>query len=263
MKHVYLFDIDGTLYNNKFHEIDSHLTEEFQYLVDQGDLIYLVSSRSPYEMAHLPAEFIRFPFSGMILEGGAAIYDENKQLVDARLIRNSDVKTIRNFCRENHLLWRYSGPDGNFFNSEAPKEVRHHWRKLYMVTPKTKEWVGDDVCNIIIWTDDSQTRDAIAALLPDSSKVFYSKCVEIRAPGISKESTLEKLSRHHEPCMTIAVGDGLNDVKMIKAAGYGVAVGNAKKAAKEAADEVIGSVQEEGVSSWLKKRRLKRAGTGL
>ncbi|UNT92828.1 HAD family hydrolase [Allobaculum sp. Allo2] len=100
MKHVYLFDIDGTLYNNKFHEIDSHLTEEFQYLVDQGDLIYLVSSRSPYEMAHLPAEFIRFPFSGMILEGGAAIYDENKQLVDARLIRNSDVKTIRNFCRK-------------------------------------------------------------------------------------------------------------------------------------------------------------------
>ncbi len=44
MKHVYLFDIDGTLYNNKFHEIDSHLTEEFQYLVDQGDLIFCHSS---------------------------------------------------------------------------------------------------------------------------------------------------------------------------------------------------------------------------
>ncbi|UNT92827.1 HAD family hydrolase [Allobaculum sp. Allo2] len=92
--------------------------------------------------------------------------------------------------------------------------------------------------------------------------MFYSKCVEIRAPGISKESTLEKLSRHHEPCMTIAVGDGLNDVKMIKAAGYGVAVGNAKKQPKRPPMKSLEAFRKKAYPAGS-KRRLKRAGTGL
>lgn len=46
----------------------------------------------------------------------------------------------------------------------------------------------------------------------------------------------------------IAVGDSLNDVSMIRAAGLGIAMGNAQEVVKQAADEVTLSNEEDGVS---------------
>lgn len=257
MTHIYLFDIDGTLYSNKYHEIDPELLQEFQILHDRGDKIYLVSSRSPYEMRHLPLSFLQFPFNGLVLEGGAASYDQDKGLIDARLIPNEDVKAVRNYCRDNELLWRYSGPDGNFFNSEEDPAVRTHWRKLYMTTPMVKPWIGDDVCNILIWTKDEKQQHEIRELLPESSLVFYSSCVEIRAKGVSKEDVLERIRKNNEPCRIFSFGDGMNDIEMLKRADHGVAVGNACDAVKAAADEVIDPVWDNGVTKWLKLQRQR------
>lgn len=49
----------------------------------------------------------------------------------------------------------------------------------------------------------------------------------------------------------IAVGDQRNDLSMLRAAGRGVAVGNAVPEAKAAADQVIGRHDEEGIARWI------------
>jgi len=46
---------------------------------------------------------------------------------------------------------------------------------------------------------------------------------------------------------TIAIGDSENDLGMLRAAGIGIAMGNASDDVKEASDDVTGSVQEDGV----------------
>jgi hypothetical protein len=51
---------------------------------------------------------------------------------------------------------------------------------------------------------------------------------------------------------TIAFGDGGNDSSMIKAAGLGVAMGNALESLKEAADYTTTSVDEDGVLNALR-----------
>lgn len=257
-KQAYFFDIDGTLYDNQFHQISDGLLEEFDALRQQGDDIYLMSSRSPYEAVHLPKSFIDYPYAGIILEGGAAIYDGvSKKLIDARLIPNEDVRRVHRFCRDHHLLWRYSGPDGNYFNSEPDDSTRLHWRRLYLIAPPAREWKGDDVCNLLIWTADPALQQEIQALLPDSSLVLYPDCIEVRARGISKESTVQHLKTGRGYQTVICAGDGPNDVEMLRQADYGVAVGNACREAREAADEVIGSVGTGGVSTWLNERRTK------
>ena len=50
---------------------------------------------------------------------------------------------------------------------------------------------------------------------------------------------------------TVAVGDNLNDLSMVKAAGLGVSVGNGVPRLKEAADLVIPSIQEDGVAELI------------
>lgn len=52
---------------------------------------------------------------------------------------------------------------------------------------------------------------------------------------------------------TMAIGDNVNDLSMIKAAGVGVAVGNAVEELKEAADFVTDSVGDEGFTKAIKK----------
>ena len=49
----------------------------------------------------------------------------------------------------------------------------------------------------------------------------------------------------------VAIGDELNDVRMIEWAGHGVAVANADAAVITAADEVIGSYLDDGVARFL------------
>jgi hypothetical protein len=55
-----------------------------------------------------------------------------------------------------------------------------------------------------------------------------------------------------DPQYTIAFGDGGNDTSMIKAAGIGVAMGNALDSLKAEADYITTSVDEDGVMNALR-----------
>lgn len=54
-----------------------------------------------------------------------------------------------------------------------------------------------------------------------------------------------------DPKQTVAFGDAENDIPMLKAAGVGVAMGNAADSVKAAADAVTGTNNEDGIAQWL------------
>ena len=51
----------------------------------------------------------------------------------------------------------------------------------------------------------------------------------------------------------IAIGDGYNDLSMIKFAGLGIAMGNAQEPIKKAADYITLSNEEDGVAEAINK----------
>ena len=55
------------------------------------------------------------------------------------------------------------------------------------------------------------------------------------------------------PSDVIAFGDAENDIPMLRAAGMGVAMGNASEAAKAAADFVTLSNNDDGIAAALEK----------
>ena len=79
--------------------------------------------------------------------------------------------------------------------------------------------------------------------------------IEIVRPGVSKAramlSLAEKRGIRAEEIM--ALGDSGNDVEMIRAAGIGVAMGNAIPAVKEAADEIAPPCEENGFAEAVRK----------
>ena len=79
--------------------------------------------------------------------------------------------------------------------------------------------------------------------------------VNVIAPGVSKRTALEALMAYLKvtPDQVMAVGDGPNDVQIIAAVGWGVAMGNATPELKAAARYITGDVDHDGLAEAIKK----------
>ena len=100
-----------------------------------------------------------------------------------------------------------------------------------------------------------QIQRQIADFLPEALTVvqtapFY---LEVIPDSINKGQGLIDTCRALgiDPCDAVAFGDAQNDIPMLKAAGIGVAMGNATQAVKAAADQVTDSNNEDGIATWL------------
>ena len=84
------------------------------------------------------------------------------------------------------------------------------------------------------------------------SETFFLECL---APGISKMKGLEAVAGHMNVKREeiIAFGDSDNDVSMIRYAGIGVAMGNAKENARRAADLITASNEDDGIAAVVEQ----------
>lgn len=111
------------------------------------------------------------------------------------------------------------------------------------------------------------------ALLTDGRAAFEGRAevtvshpdyLEFTAPGVHKGAALSWLAaRLAIPLSaTMAIGDQFNDLEMLALAGLGVAMGGAPDAVQAAADEVTGSIAEDGAAQAIERFVLRRPATG-
>jgi len=83
--------------------------------------------------------------------------------------------------------------------------------------------------------------------------VGWTAWLDLAPDGVTKASALEEVRRRLdvERAATLAVGDGRNDVEMLRWAGRGVAMGNAPAEVQAVADAVTGHVDEDGLAAVL------------
>lgn len=252
MKTIFFFDIDSTLYRPDLHFVPVRVIAALKSLLEQGHEVWLVSSRSLYETRPLEKSFLSLPFTGIVLEGGALVLNEKREPVLEKFIPETEVEKIRDYCSRHNLLWRYSCPSSNSYARKADADERFKVQRLYLCTPDEQPYTGQPCYNLLVWADEAMQHE-LASALENCSVVFYPECMEIRHQDASKEQAVQDiLSGRDLP--SAAFGDGMNDIGMLQTVDTGVAVGNACQALKEAADEICGSVEEEGVAVWLQEK---------
>ena len=81
----------------------------------------------------------------------------------------------------------------------------------------------------------------------------YIKWCEISKKECNKAHGIERVMEHYgmDISRCIAIGDSINDIEMIGAAGIGVAMGNADPKLKNVADYVTDSLEDDGVATAL------------
>lgn len=83
--------------------------------------------------------------------------------------------------------------------------------------------------------------------------VGYTAWLDLAPEGVSKASALEEVRTELgvDPARTLAVGDGRNDLEMLGWAARGVAMGQSPDVVLDAADEVTGTVEQDGLAQLL------------
>ncbi len=100
-------------------------------------------------------------------------------------------------------------------------------------------------------------RDLLSKKFGDKLNLLFSKStfLEVFDKSTSKGAALLKVAEMYgiEPAEMIAIGDGENDLSMIKNAGLGVAVANARESVKNEANYITLSNNENGVAHVIEK----------
>ncbi|WDF33451.1 HAD family hydrolase [Arthrobacter agilis] len=121
------------------------------------------------------------------------------------------------------------------------------------------EMLRSRAVRVVVFSTDSSAEEFGAAVASIglhgvTYSVGWTAWLDIAASGVTKASALEVLRRRigTDPALTVAVGDGRNDIEMLQWAGRGVAMGQAPDEVRSAASEITGSVYDDGAAKVLR-----------
>lgn len=259
-----VLDLDGTLTNKK-KVITEHTRRTLIEAQERGVKIVLASGRPTYGVAPLADELELQKYEGYILSynGGEIIDWKTNELMYEKVLDPEVLPYLYQCAKDNDFA--IVSYDGKYVLTEHPDdEYVLKEAILNVMTPKKVDNFLDAIqhpvakCLIV----GEPTRLAVLEKemyehLKDRMGVFRSEpyFLELVPKGIDKAQSLAVLLE--EIGMTkeemIAVGDGFNDLSMIKYAGLGVAMANAQEVVRQNADYITLSNEEDGVAAVVEK----------
>ncbi|CDQ18432.1 Cof-type HAD-IIB family hydrolase [Halobacillus karajensis] len=270
-------DLDGTLLNAK-NQISAKNIEAIQAAQAQGVEVVIATGRATFDVRHL---FRKFDIKTWVIgANGATIHRPDGSLFTSTPINKEDVETTLSWLEkegfyyeaiDDHSIFtpqngreilqieldriRSANPEANL--AELKKAVEKQFSQtgfLQIDSYKTIMESGRDIYNILAFSFHHEklkkgwlTFESYPALTLVSSADHN---FEIEHRQASKGKALEHLASHLDLSLsrTAVIGDSLNDLSMISAAGYSAAMGNAKKEVKDACLFQSKTNDEDGVA---------------
>jgi len=257
-------DIDGTLTNDQ-KEITPVTLDALMAVQRKGVRLALASARPAPGLFRMRDILHMSDFGGLLMSyNGGRIVDAASG--DTLSQTSMDRETTRILLRElEKLPVTVILDDGKRFyvTDRQGFKVDYECRNNQMTCEEVSnlaDFLHFDPVKLLLSVDPAIIYDVqktIAALLPDELTVvrtapFYLEIIpRIIDKGKGLAAICEALGI--DMACTAAFGDSENDIPMIKAAGAGVAMGNAEEAVRQAADYVTASNNEDGIAKALEK----------
>ncbi|HEY0755339.1 MAG TPA: Cof-type HAD-IIB family hydrolase [Ktedonobacteraceae bacterium] len=262
MYRLLAIDLDGTLLSPRPQKMITARTRlALQQVVNAGIRVVIATGQS---LAVLQAICGALPLTGpQIIENGAQIVDiKTGRIYHEHLLPGVYVLPVLTVLREAGLHRAYHTRDRVYADID---------------TPRVRQWYQPPVPPVIEIEDVSSlypepcikvvavgVESSLRAYRPEFMRHFAGQLyitqsafdlLEFLHPDISKEHGLRLIARDLgiEYQEIVAIGDGHNDIGMLKFAGLGVAMGNAHDEVKSQADYITGSNAEDGVATAIEE----------
>ncbi|WP_369371717.1 HAD family hydrolase [Promicromonospora sp. Populi] len=247
-------DIDGTLAPSGTMQVALVVRLAVARLLDAGHHVVLASGRSLVGVLPIARELGLT--AGWVVASNGAITAR----LDSRVPRGYELEDVQNFDPSQAVRLAWATLPGLQIGAErvgwgydvthlfppgrlngAQQVVSHHYLEERSTTRLVLRGPGAD--RLV-----GPVRAAgLTAVLIEPG------WVDVTAPGLSKATALEKVRANLgvDPAWTVAIGDGENDLEMLRWAAHGVAMGHAPAVVREAADAVTGTLDEHGAAAAL------------
>ncbi|USK69158.1 HAD family hydrolase [Peribacillus asahii] len=250
-------DMDGTLLKASNY-ISRRNMEAIYRLINQGVKVFLATGRHYEVTAPYHKEIgLRTP---MICLNGAAIHAaETGRVMQMRTVRLNEER-FHHLTAEspyNVIIHTANG----LYCKETNEEI-DYWTKVGQIPPR---YIGDlrqanyhDVLKYSVRTG-APSPELTALFKKEAEVIDWNDGFEIVAPNVSKWSAIKSLLTEFgiSPNEVVAIGDGPNDIEMLRHVGIGAAMGNASEKVKESADIVTGHHENDGLAEFIERYLLK------
>ena len=250
---IVALDIDGTLIDHEQH-MTTTLRQAVQALRDTGTHVMLSTGRSVSAVLPILDE-LDLRHGWAVCSNGAVCLR-----LDPELPGGYEISDVITFDPQPALrLLREERPDGLFAVEDLGRgfKVSDHFPLGELSGEVTvvdfEELCGAPASRVTIRAPHLSAADFHAlvdrvGLHGVSYAVGWTAWLDLAPDGVSKASALDMLRERVgvAPGATVAIGDGRNDIEMLRWAGLGVAMGWADETTREAADLVTGSVHDDG-----------------
>lgn len=257
MRLNFFCDIDGTLLPFG-KEVPSSAVEAISMARRDGHRFFLSTGRSLCEIDECLKSI---PFDGGVYSNGATVMTEGKRLRCERMTEEDRTFLIDYAC-SNNLLFMLQTDDGTFLSREARRFFEESMMKAIgtvIPVPGLREYDSLPTClpNVIkfIYFSPSgslmRVRREIGSryqMIDNTDGLPQTDMVEVCLKAIDKGTGVRAMigSLGEDMSSSVAIGDGANDIPMLRTAALAIAMGNASDEVKTAADWVTDDVERDG-----------------
>ncbi|MEI0559104.1 Cof-type HAD-IIB family hydrolase [Brachyspira intermedia] len=253
------FDIDGTLVSFNTHKISDSSKEAIKILKEKGIKVFIASGRAMFQIDNLDG----LDFDGYItINGGSCLVKDNgdyKEIYRVSLDKD-DLFALVDYLNKDKFPCTVITSDNLFINYTGDI-ISHLYGMANVRVPESRDFNDyvpnnyDKILQLNIFVDENKEKYLMNNVLKNSkSSRWHFSFADVNSKYSGKDIGIDKIIEYCGINLseTMALGDGGNDIGMIKHAAIGVAMGNANENVKEIADYITDDVDNDGVYKALK-----------
>lgn len=230
-------DMDGTLLGSN-HRVSETNNEAIIKAREKGVEV-IISTGRHYQTSSYIAKELDIHY--LITVNGSEIWTMTGELIARQTL---DARIIEKLValKDEHQTWAWLSSTDQIWRGEVPNDIlAHEWLKF-----------GFD-------TKDPETKGKIMETIESWEEIELSNSsptnIEVNAVGVNKAAAIEVVCERIGISMSqvMAMGDSLNDIKMIEQAGLGIAMGNAQEEVKKVADWETTTNDQDGVARAIEE----------
>ncbi|QPJ84714.1 HAD family phosphatase [Sarcina sp. JB2] len=264
-------DMDGTLLNSK-HEVSERNKKAIKEAIKQGIVVAITTGRI-FKSAKIYADLLGIETPIVASNGGFIKEQDKEEIIYKSALTYDQLKVIDSVIKKHNLNVYYNLYNGiilektlneNHAYKQTNRKAKRNEDKITIlenvdVDIAFKENEGDILKAICI---ENENIDALNRAKKELREIeglevvsSWSNNFEVMPKGTCKWSGIKQLAKilGIKENEIICIGDSENDLSMIQNAGFGIAMGNARKDVKEAAKYITDNNECDGVGKAIEK----------